>query len=291
MDVAARAALAAAVAQGAPPRGGGALVTVVVPTTAARAAFHAASYGCFAAQTYAPLELVVVDSGPEPSPFFAGWLCDDRVTYAFARGAKPGPSVGAKRNLAVAAYANGGVLVHFDDDDCYGPRYVETLVAVLRKKRTHAAKLSSWVAVDATRVGRSPVSYYFDGATTGPEAAVFSLGFSLAYTRAAFLATRGFPELSWGEDAAFLRKLRRLYGDRRAVALLRDVEGLCAHVLHPGNRSREHEVAPCATVDATWLATAADVAPLVGPFLGAPKTSVPARSPRARRPRARAAAA
>lgn len=252
-------------------------VSVITPTTSQRQKFHAALYASFAAQRYSDRELVVVDSGADPSPFF-DWLCDARVTYVFVRCARGGPSIGAKRNFA-AALAAGDVLAHFDDDDAYGPSYVGTMRRALRRRGALAAKLSSWFVVDASRAGAAPAVFYFDGARTGPRRAVLSFGFSLVYRRAALDLCGGFPDASWGEDAAFLRKLVAAAPEARALAFHRDVAGVCAHVLHPGNRSRETEVAACGAVDATWLATESDVAPLVGPYLAA-RGGAPRRSPR-----------
>jgi hypothetical protein len=56
------------------------LVSVVSPTSSERSWAHAALYNSFAHQTYPNLELVVLDTGPEPSPFFS--CCRDaRVKY------------------------------------------------------------------------------------------------------------------------------------------------------------------------------------------------------------------
>ena len=54
----------------------------------------------------------------------------------------------------------------------------------------------------------------------------------------------GADAMRWGADAMFAAA-----PEARALALHRDVAGICAHVLHPGNRSRETEVAACGAVD------------------------------------------
>ena len=47
------------------------LVSCIAPTTPERHVFHACTlYRCFAAQTHAEVELIVVDTGPVASPFF-----------------------------------------------------------------------------------------------------------------------------------------------------------------------------------------------------------------------------
>lgn len=143
------------------------LVSVVTPTSQRRHAFHPLLYKCFCAQTYAPKELVVVDTGEQPSAFMqATALKDPRVVYKHfqvcdareddalktinvdrrapasmqvlrlrkdprlvLRGGvrQAGWSLGLKRNVA-CHLASGGVLVHFDDDDLYAPGYLRCMV-------------------------------------------------------------------------------------------------------------------------------------------------------------------
>jgi len=58
------------------------LVSVVTPTSKARHAFHPLLYECFRTQTYEPKELVVVDTGDEPSQFLQARAREDaRVKY------------------------------------------------------------------------------------------------------------------------------------------------------------------------------------------------------------------
>ena len=56
------------------------LVSVLSPTTYERCWTHESLYRCFAHQTYTPRELIVLDTGPLPSPFFTT-LDDERVHY------------------------------------------------------------------------------------------------------------------------------------------------------------------------------------------------------------------
>ncbi|KAH8065734.1 protein serine/threonine phosphatase [Aureococcus anophagefferens] len=85
---------------------------------AARAAEEAAVL------THARLELVVLDTGAAPSPFFSGdpaATADARVRYAHRPGgAYDDDATGAKRNELVQK-ARGAVVVQFDDDDVYTP--------------------------------------------------------------------------------------------------------------------------------------------------------------------------
>ena len=56
-------------------------------------------------------------------------------------------SLGAKRNLLVQQ-ARGEMIVHFDDDDYYAPRYLETLIGTLIAQGGDFANLSSWYLFD-----------------------------------------------------------------------------------------------------------------------------------------------
>ena len=56
------------------------LVSVVCPTTAARHWAHPLLYRSFAQQTHRRKELIVLDTGGQPSPFFSQ-LDDPRVSY------------------------------------------------------------------------------------------------------------------------------------------------------------------------------------------------------------------
>ena len=56
------------------------LVSVLVPTSSARHWAHENLYRCFDAQTWPNKELIILDTGAEPSPVF-GCLSDARVRY------------------------------------------------------------------------------------------------------------------------------------------------------------------------------------------------------------------
>ena len=185
-------------------------VSCISPTTVERHLFHeCALYRCFAAQTYADLELIVVDTGPAPSPFFTSRDFDDgRVTYVH----RPGHlTIGEKRNLAIG-HASGDVICHFDDDDLYAPEYVATMVAAMERDGADFVKLSSWLVHDLQTgsTGR------FDADGEWPNAAlaglrdnfVYTYGFSYLYRRDLF-PTFSFAATSWGEDQDILHRVRQ----------------------------------------------------------------------------------
>ncbi len=60
------------------------LVSVICPTTDRRHVFHPLLYECFCRQVYEPKELVVIDTGSEPSVFLEAKAREDkRIVYRF----------------------------------------------------------------------------------------------------------------------------------------------------------------------------------------------------------------
>eukprot|EP00913_Durusdinium_trenchii_P025936 g24336.t1 len=56
-------------------------------------------------------------------------------------------SLGCKRNLGIFL-ASGDVIVHFDDDDVYGPSYIAEMVSELQRRHLVALTLSAWFDFD-----------------------------------------------------------------------------------------------------------------------------------------------
>uniref|UniRef100_A0A7S4RAW0 MYND-type domain-containing protein n=1 Tax=Alexandrium monilatum TaxID=311494 RepID=A0A7S4RAW0_9DINO len=176
-------------------------VSVVVPTMHERYRFHAQLWLCFYAQTYVDKELIVVDSGEAPSPFFR----DKRSPDCKCVFVPESLSVGEKRNLAIREHATGEIVVNFDDDDLYLPAYVETTVKCLRASKAALVHLSGWHVLDV----ETAFCATFDRSQAWPsEAAVQAqgelCGFSMAYTYAAWRCV-AWPPLTSGEDRHFLR--------------------------------------------------------------------------------------
>jgi len=237
---------AAAAAGGGAAAGGVVRVSCIAPTTPERHLFHEqALYRCFAAQTHPHVELVVVDSGGAPSPFFtrAGGVAegDPRVKYVHVpqrqQQQQTQLSIGEKRNLAVQ-HATGDVICHFDDDDLYAPSYVSTMLAAMTKADADFVKLSSWLVHDLQTgaTGRFDADAPFGHEALRPmrEQFLYTYGFSFMYRRALF-PTFSFASTSWGEDQDILRRVREA---GRRVALHRDEAGICLHNQHGENCSR-----------------------------------------------------
>lgn len=119
------------------------LVSVLCPTTPERRPLHALVYACFRGQSYSERELVVFESGQgEPSKFWLETAArDERVRYTFD------PShhlaVGLKRNELVRR-ARGEVVAMCDDDNIYGPTYLETMLLHLETSGARAASLAGF---------------------------------------------------------------------------------------------------------------------------------------------------
>lgn len=101
------------------------LVSVLL-TTRDRPDFLPLALQAYRRQTYARTELIVVDDGDQP----ASRAEVERVGGRLIRLDAPTP-LGAKLNLA-AESATGTLCAKMDDDDWYAPRYLETMVGVIR---------------------------------------------------------------------------------------------------------------------------------------------------------------
>lgn len=126
-------------------------VSVLTPTSRTRTQFHQQLWTCFNAQSWTDKELVIIDSAQgSPSSFFSR-ICRqfENVVYV---GLDGDFTIGCKRNLG-AYLASGDVIVHFDDDDVYGPSYIASMVAELDRRNLVALTLSAWYDFDL-RLGR-----------------------------------------------------------------------------------------------------------------------------------------
>jgi glycosyltransferase involved in cell wall biosynthesis len=199
-------------------------VSVTCPTFN-RQGRHESLYRSFHQQTYPHRDLWVLDDSPAPSPFFTR-LQDEHVHYVHM----PGPhlSTGAKRNWLIA-HSSGSVIVHFDDDDWYGPGYVQAMLDRLVRADADFITLAIWNERrerDGRRWTRRPKMHSH----------IWGYGFSYVYRR--HVATRvHFPDVTMSEDYAFLHALRHV-GLR--PALVHDGAGWVERLLHGHNTSARH---------------------------------------------------
>src|SRR5262245_36826549 len=107
------------------------LVSVVLATRE-RPRFLALALACYQHQTYQPRELIVVDDGDEfPADARAVKAVGGRLIRL-----PPGTPLGVKLNEGIQL-ARGVLCQKMDDDDWYGPTFLETLVtAFLARQRT-----------------------------------------------------------------------------------------------------------------------------------------------------------
>ncbi|HEX3527301.1 MAG TPA: glycosyltransferase [Thermoanaerobaculia bacterium] len=192
------------------------LVSCIMPTFDRRA-FIPQAIGCFLAQDYPSLELVVVDDGNDP---IADLLpSDPRIVYLRLSDRK---TVGAKRNYACER-ARGEFIVHWDDDDWYPPSRVRVQIGALVERGGDVCGTSILYYYDRSR--EQAWCYQYSG---GPNPWVG--GNTLAYRREAW-RRNPFPDMQIGEDAQFVWR----HPPSRVVDL-KD-PGLCIAAVHASNIS------------------------------------------------------
>ena len=94
-------------------------VSIITPTKD-RQELLPALWDCVRAQSEQDFEWLVHDGSPQRASIFDA-IDDPRVRYMHLPGQM---RIGAKRN-ALCDAAKGEIIAHFDDDDFYGPRYID----------------------------------------------------------------------------------------------------------------------------------------------------------------------
>ena len=211
-------------------------VSVLVPTSFTRHWSHATLFKCWKQQTYPKdrREMLILDTGGAPSPFFTT-RCRDRTVRYFHVGMPPpaARTVGGKRNW-LAGKARGSVLAAFDDDDIYLPDYLERMVSVLSCEGAGLVKLASWVSFDASGGSLGVFEADADNAW-GHHSRRWGYGFSYVYTSALAKAVP-FPPQDFGEDYAFVLASCRA-GWRVLQYADESPKACCVHVSHGLNTS------------------------------------------------------
>jgi len=219
-------------------------VSIITPTFE-REHFADKLYGCFSAQTFPDVELLVLDDSPEPSAFFAN-CTDPRVRYWHQANRLAN---GQKRNI-LAARASGDVIVHFDDDDYYAPQYVETMVQLLAGH--DLITLSGWYLYSLKHrffgywdKANPQVEHYelspeglrhlsFNGVTAEAVFAhVLGYGFTYVY-RKQVCETAKFDDAHHGSDFRFAQAL---LAQGRDIATFQDQQALVLHTISTNNVS------------------------------------------------------
>jgi glycosyltransferase involved in cell wall biosynthesis len=221
------------------------LVSIITPTYN-RDAFLAQGLRWVREQTYPEVEWLILDDSPEPTRSLAG-LDDRRVRYEHIGHRL---SIGEKRNRLIAA-AQGEFIAHFDDDDYYAPRFVETMVTNLESNRADFANLCSWYLFDVRHdflgfwdLRRTIGTHYLcyaDALRLGTFNAqnnarladnYLGYGFTYVYRRRVW-EVNPFSARDWGEDADFVKAAAA----RFQLLSIGDQTALVLHVLHANSTS------------------------------------------------------
>lgn len=172
------------------------LVSCIMPTCD-RKTFVVQAIAYFERQTYPAKELVVVDDGRDA----VGDVLPRAPWLRYVRLPQP-RSIGVKRNLAVE-HARGDIVVHWDDDDWYGPDRLVHQVEPLRSGVAQVTGLKTVCMLDvldgtfwACRADLHARMFYAD-----------LHGGTIAYLRSVWERLARFPDSSLAEDASFLRAL------------------------------------------------------------------------------------
>ncbi len=157
------------------------------------------SVGCFARQTYAAAELVIVTDNADAVAGIEAVVARTNAKAVSIHLIGCRLPLGDLRNIAIAR-SSGDILMQWDDDDLCDPARIETTVAVMEQSEAGAAVLSRWLIWWPAR-GLAGVSerYWWEG--------------SLAVRRR---HAPVYPSLSRGEDSLAVKNL----ADTTSVALI-----------------------------------------------------------------------
>ncbi len=224
-------------------------VSIITPTEE-RKPFLEGLFQLIQAQSYADWEWLIYDTSLRATPFQ-----DPRIHYLHDSAIV---SIGEKRNRLIER-ASGDVIVHFDDDDYYGPNYLALVVEKMREVAFF--NLYSWFSYDT----KTDQIYYwatdeqFDtqyliNPLSGARVREIELGphlqnqreklnwrgrtgygFSYSYHRQAAL-THPFPDCDYAEDRKFYEKL---VAEGYPIGMEAEKKGEVIHVIHETNTSGE----------------------------------------------------
>lgn len=221
------------------------LVSIITPTFG-REAFLAHTLQLVRKQTYPNIEWLVLDDSPRPSEMLR--TCQDgRVSYEHIGHRL---TIGEKRNR-LAQKSRGAIIVHFDDDDYYAPRFVEAMVSALDSQSADFANLCSWYVYDyrhrlfgfwdlTTTTGTHFLCYTDQlrvvNITTENNANLRDnykgFGFTYVYRREVW-ETCQFAAKDWGEDLDFAKAAGMTF----RLLHVPDESGLVLHTLHGASSS------------------------------------------------------
>ena len=213
-------------------------VSIITPTIN-RQNLLPALWECVRAQSFQDIEWLIHDGSPQPASMFHT-INDARVRYTHV----PQPmTIGAKRNdLCLAAH--GEIIVHFDDDDFYGPPYIRDMVSFMTEQNADFVKLFGFFLYQRAH---NILAYWdlerdfplhFVLAPDGPPYAMpnnghmsgrWGYGFSYVFRRTVWEATQ-FPDRNHGED-------QRSQRPRSPISSLLESTILAAHASTSSTRT------------------------------------------------------
>lgn len=217
-------------------------VSIITPTKD-RQELLPALWDCVRAQSEQDFEWLVHDGSPQRASIFDA-IDDPRVRYMHLPGQM---RIGAKRN-ALCDAAKGEIIAHFDDDDFYGPRYIDGMVSFMADQHVDFAKLFGFFLYQRTHKifayldlerdfpihfrlepgAHHPVPELNNGHMTGR----WGYGFSYLFHRRVWEKVR-FPDENHGEDQIFANEaVARFRSDGK-----QDFGCSCLHILHTTNIS------------------------------------------------------
>jgi glycosyltransferase involved in cell wall biosynthesis len=216
-------------------------VSIITPTIN-RPELLPALWDCVRTQSVEDIEWLVLDGSQQRASMFDA-IDDPRVYYKHA----PEPlTIGTKRN-ALCDAAKGEIIAHFDDDDFYGPRYIEDMVSFMTDVKVDFVKLFGFFLYHRAH----DVFAYWDLERDFPKhyrldphspltlvnyrsgvSARWGFGFSYVFHRRVWEKV-GFPDQNHGEDQIFADTAVAHFKS----AGKQDFAYSCLHVIHTTNIS------------------------------------------------------
>ncbi len=171
----------------------------------------------FLRQDYKNKELIILDDGTDAVSDLIPRVPEIRYYRLDAK-----ISLGAKLNLA-CQYANGKIIVNWDDDDWYATRRIKYQVETLQNKGTDVCGINNLLYYDLCDGGAYQYIYPADQRT-------WLLGSSLCYTKEVWNRNR-FADINVGMDALFVWGV-----SSEQVTVLSDTT-IAVHMIHKNNVS------------------------------------------------------
>jgi glycosyltransferase involved in cell wall biosynthesis len=219
------------------------LISIITPTFG-RPAFLERLITYVRSQSYENWEWRILDDSPTPNHVLVD-LEDPRIHY---RHTKKRLSIGAKRNSLIQA-SLGEIVVHFDDDDFYGPQYIDVMLGAMLRNEVDFVRLSGFFVLS---ISLKALGYYRIFVKNGPAFSFNSqaiqhvqlgelnipmihLNYGWTYMYRKLVWERApFHDINTFEDREFVLAAREQF----KIRYFEDTTGICCHTVHTGSSSR-----------------------------------------------------